>query len=90
MWYVLASANGITSTFGRFRPERYTFGFTPSVSTSTFLSATSSRARSAVICAVRGASHVKTSITCTASSRARALKALRRASWRICRGSPKS
>ena len=45
MWYVDASVYGITCTFGRLRPLRNTFCFTPSVRMSTFCSATSESRR---------------------------------------------
>src|SRR3954468_23235284 len=38
MWYVDTSEYGITCTFGRFRPERNTFSFTPDVRISTLRS----------------------------------------------------
>src|ERR1043166_2019581 len=85
-WYVETSAYGITCTFGRLRPLRKTFGFAPSVSTSTLLFATSRRLSSASRRLVFGASYEKRSMTNSASSRARALNALLRASARTWRG----
>ena len=86
MWYVETSLYGITCTFGRLRPERNTFDFTPSVSTSTFLPVSSRRASNCSIREVFGASHWNASITCSAPSPARAFNALLRANARTCRG----
>src|SRR4051812_21461799 len=63
MWYVELSVYGITCTFGRLRPLRKTFGFTPSVSTSTFFSATFSLPIRFRIADVLGASKLNASIT---------------------------
>src|ERR1019366_2459288 len=46
MWYVETSLNGMTCASGRLRPERNTFGFTPSVRMSTLRCASSRRAGS--------------------------------------------
>src|SRR6476646_1348768 len=43
IWYVETSLYGMTCTLGRLRPDRNTFGFTPSVRTSTFCSPTPMR-----------------------------------------------
>ena len=86
MLYVETSLNGITCASGRLRPERNTFGFTPSVRMSTLRCASSRRASSCCSLAVFGASYSNASITKSAPSRARALNALLRASARTCFG----
>src|SRR5688572_17374844 len=55
-WYVDTSLYGMTCTLGRLRPLRNTFGFTPSVSTSTFWSPSPMRPTRPSSAFVRGAS----------------------------------
>src|SRR6478736_1872535 len=56
IWYVETSLYGMTCTLGRLRPDRNTFGFTPSVRTSTFCSPTPMRLTSPSSAFVRGES----------------------------------
>src|SRR3954452_2074589 len=86
MSYADASGYAMTSTFGRFLPLRYAFALWSAVSTSTRWAARSRLRSSSTSCAVRGARKASRSMTCIAPSRARAFKALFRASCRTFRG----
>ena len=78
----MASVNGSTSMCGTLRLLRYTVGFEPAVRISVVVSPSASLASSAINALVLGLSIAKGSTTCNMPSRARALSAERRASWR--------